>query len=613
MQAMARSTRKSPARSRGARASTNRAATLARGHFLLGAAIGTGMTAKSAARGGADFLLALSAGRFRSMGAPSAACMLALRDSNQLVMEFGCSEVVGATALPVFFGATTLGYRDRIEDLVARIAEAGFHGVTNFPSCVFLDGQFRQFLEERGIGLDAEIELLRIANRRGLMTLGYVHTVAEAQRMAASGVDLINLDFGWNTGGILGVDSSLNLDDAAGAATLLVNAVHAIAPRTRCLIEGGPIVMPEQMDEVCRRANADGYIGGSTIDRLPLESAIEMATAAFKAIGGLRREVVSLRRELAGKAPIDALTGFNERMIRARDRVVVATDSDLPVLIVGEAGSGRSDVGKFIHDSGARRGRKPIVVTCGSGTPEQIELNFFGCAAGAFQGVEKARVGWLELARGSTLVLCDVEKLPLVNQRQLLQAVDAGTFWRRGGTDMIELDVRFVGVSSVDPTSTEQAARFDAAFCNWLDVVRISLPPLREHLEDLPLLAQQILRNQSTHSKARLDPSTFRVLVNHSWPGNLRELRAVLLRSTLAAGNDIVYARDLPSFAKEGETVATGRAAFPSERDWILDALKRHRYRRSETAQFLGLSRKTLYNKICAYELYPEGAKSDRS
>ena len=190
-----------------------------------------------------------------------------------------------------------------------------------------------------------------------------------------------------------------------------------------------------------------------------------MATAAFKAIGGLRREVVSLRRELTGKAPIDALTGFNERMIRARDRVVVATDCDLPVLIVGEAGSGRSDVGKFIHDSGTRQGRKPIVVTCGSGTPEQIELNFFGCAAGAFEGVEKARVGWLELARGSTLVLRDVEKLPLVNQRQLLQAVDAGTFWRRGGgTDMIELDVRFVGVSSVDPTSTEPAAGFDAAF-----------------------------------------------------------------------------------------------------------------------------------------------------
>jgi hypothetical protein len=159
-----------------------------------------------------------------------------------------------------------------------------------------------------------------------------------------------------------------------------------------------------------------------------------------------------------GVALVSAAIIVDAMAFRARDRVVVATDSDLLVLIVGEAGSGRSDVGKFIHDSGTRQGRKPIVVTCGSGTPEQIELNFFGCAAGAFEGVEKARVGWLELARGSTLVLCNVEKLPVVNQRQL----------------------------------------------------------------------------------------------------------------------------------------------------------RRHRYRRSETAQFLGLSRKTLYSKICATELYPESAKSDR-
>src|SRR5258708_14430595 len=146
MRAMARPTRKSPMRPRGARTYTTRAATLARGHFLLGAAIGTGMTAKSAARGGADFLLALSAGRFRSMGAPSAACMLALRDSNQLVMEFGCSEVVGATPLPVFFGATTMGYRDRIEVLVARIAEAGFSGATPFPGLFFSAAHVPPFL-----------------------------------------------------------------------------------------------------------------------------------------------------------------------------------------------------------------------------------------------------------------------------------------------------------------------------------------------------------------------------------------------------------------------------------------------------------------------------------
>src|SRR5882724_2965139 len=121
-------------------------ALLARGHFLLGAAIGTGMAAKAAEHGGADFLLALNAGRFRSMGTPSAACMLALRDSNRMVMDFGRAEILTQTTLPVFFGATTFGAVNSTE-LIEQIVKAGFHGVANFPSCVFLDGRYRQFLE----------------------------------------------------------------------------------------------------------------------------------------------------------------------------------------------------------------------------------------------------------------------------------------------------------------------------------------------------------------------------------------------------------------------------------------------------------------------------------
>src|SRR5688572_11911074 len=107
-----------------------------KGRFLLGAAIGTGMAAKAAERGGADFLLALSAGRFRSMGMPSAACMLALRDSNRMVMEFGRSEILTRTSLPVFFGAAAFG-TDDFAPLMEQITTAGFAGVVNFPSCMF--------------------------------------------------------------------------------------------------------------------------------------------------------------------------------------------------------------------------------------------------------------------------------------------------------------------------------------------------------------------------------------------------------------------------------------------------------------------------------------------
>src|SRR6266850_3926852 len=344
----------------------------ARGSFLLGAAIGTGMAAKAAEHGGADFLLALNAGRFRSMGTPSAACMLALRDSNRMVMDFGQSEILTQTSLPVFFGAAAFGTVD-LTELVDQIANAGFHGVANFPSCVFLDGQYRQFLEETAHGFEREVTLLQVARARGLATLAYVHTVAEASRVAAH-ADIVNLDFGWNMGGSVGVESSLDLNESSTLAAEFVSTVRFTNSKARCVIEGGPIVTAEQMDQVCRSAKADGYVGGSTIDRVPLESAIEMATSAFKIIGGLRRQVDSLEKRLNRKAPVDALTGFSETMERVREQVARAMEIDLPVLIVGEPGTGRRDLAKVIHKARASRGRWLVSAECRGGMNVDMEL-----------------------------------------------------------------------------------------------------------------------------------------------------------------------------------------------------------------------------------------------
>jgi predicted TIM-barrel enzyme len=232
-----------------------------RKRFLLGAAIGTGLAAKAAERGGADFLLALSAGRFRSMGLPSVASLLALRDANRMVMEFGRSEILTQTSLPVFFGAAALATSDP-HTLIDQIATAGFQGVTNFPSCIFLDGQYRRYLEASGLGFSRELELLQAARARGLATLAYVHTLEEAQAAAAS-VDMVNLDLGWNMGGLFGVSSTDDLDQATRLGRAFVESVRNIRPQTRCLMEGGPIVTPDQMDQVCRGARIDGYIGGS--------------------------------------------------------------------------------------------------------------------------------------------------------------------------------------------------------------------------------------------------------------------------------------------------------------------------------------------------------------
>lgn len=528
------------------------------------------------------------------MGTPSAACMLALRDSNRMVMDFAQAEILTQTTLPVFFGATTFGAVDSAA-LIEQIAAAGFHGVANFPSCVFLDGQYRQFLEESGNGFDREVALLQLARDRGLATLAYVHTVREASRVAGH-ADIVNLDFGWNMGGSVGVDSLLDLDQSSALAAEFVCAVHSINAKVRCVIEGGPIVTAEQMDRVCKSAKADGYIGGSTIDRVPLESAIEMATSAFKTIGGLRKQVDSLEKRLNRKSAVEALTGFSDTIERVRDELSRAMDTDLPVLIVGEPGTGRRELAKVIHEARAPKGRWLVTAECRAGAGDDMELKLLGCVASERLRIA-ARAGLLQLARGTTLVLDEVACLDIALQRQLLQAVQTGGFSPRGGTQIIPLNVRFIGIKGPDPAAEPEGRLFDPKFLAWLGVRRIDVPPLRDHLEDLPMIAETMLQSFSNGAGTRLSPSAYRALLGYHWPGNVAELRTVIQAAAGSSPGRIIAERDIASLLTSRRAVSD-RKAFLTEREWILDGLKRNRYRRTETAQFLRLSRKTLYNKI---------------
>ncbi len=527
-----------------------------------------------------------------------------------MVMEFGQAEILTQTSLPVFFGANAVG-SDNLEELVRQIAAAGFHGVANFPSCIFLDGQYRRFLEEAGTGFDHEVALLDAARAQGLSTLAYVHTVDEALRMADH-ADIVNLNFGWNTGGSVGVESFIDLHDSSVLAAKFVSAVRAAHWQTRCVIEGGPIVTPEQMDEVCRFARADGYVGGSTIDRVPLESAIEMATSAFKTIGTLRRHVDSLERRLRRKVTIDALTGFSESMEHAREQMAQAMETVLPVLIVGEPGSGRRELAKAIHEASAPSGRWLVSANCKARSKADMELNLFGSAAGHLPGDGKARVGLLEVARGSTLVLDDVGALNPEVQRQLLQAVQTGGFWRRGGTEIIPLDARFIGLGGFKAAASG-TRRSDTKFLHWLGAIRIDIPPLRERLEDLPMLAEAILRGMANGERRRISPLAYRALLGYDWPGNLAELRSVMRRAAIRAHRGVITDTNVIALLKVRRTAPSDRKSIASPREWILDGLRRNRFRRAESAQFLQISRKTLYNKMRQYGLLNQTPVSRRA
>jgi len=559
--------------------------------FLLGAAIGTGMAARAAERGGVDLLLALNAGRLRSMGAPSAACMLALRDANRLVMEFGTTEILPAASVPVLFGASALGDEDLLA-LVDAVAQAGFQGLVNFPSCLFLDGGYRQHMEDVGLGFEREVEMLKAGRRRGLLTLGYIRTLEEARLMARAGVDLVNIEFGWNMGGTVGVVSTLDLNEVAIEARRIIKAVRKINRHTRCLIEGGPIVTPEQMDEVCEKAGADGYIGGSTIDRVPLESAIELTTNAFKTIGRLRKQVDLLEQQLRRKVAAEALIGLGEGVRRARARVAEAIQGQLPVLIVGEPGTGRDDVARAIHEACVDPSRRMIMIECRSDAQQEIANRLFGTAKSP---------GLLQAAHGSTLVLKDVACLGQELQQRLLQT------WRkvdRSKTDAIS--ARIIGITSFDPS--QHTERYNPELVRWLSAVRIDLPPLRERLEDLPLLIERMLR--SIDDRAALDPSCYRSLLKHQWPGNITELRGVLRKSARGVGHRPILDRDVELLLKPSNPA--DRESFLSERDWVLEGLRRNRFRREETARYLRISRKTLYNKMLRHRLLKAPSESQQ-
>ena len=354
-----------------------------RGRFCVGAAIGTGMAAQSAMRGGADFLLALSAGRMRNIGEPSIAAMLPLLETNALVMSFARQEILPRASVPVFFGAASFHPGLDLEALVAEIAAAGFCGIANFPTAILIDGAYRQFLEDAGLGFNRELELLEIARRRGLATLAYTHTLDEACAAAERGLDLINIDLGWNMGGVLGVDSDLRIEDAALMANTIARAVHAASPDTLCVVEGGPIVNPRQLEEVCQIARVDGYIGGSTIDRVPSESAIEAVTAAFKAIGALHQRLDGLERwRDRGAFPL-ALWGRSPAAEGAREMFARLVATDHPVLVVGEPGSGRRNIARALHAASPRRSRNLVSLSCREPAPGRLRLDLFGCMAGA--------------------------------------------------------------------------------------------------------------------------------------------------------------------------------------------------------------------------------------
>ena len=251
---------------------------------IIGAGAGTGISAKFAERGGADLILIYNSGRYRMNGYGSNAGLLPIGDANAIVMDMGERDVLPVVRdTPVIAGVNGTDPTRLMPVFLDKIVAAGFSGVINFPSHGFIDGQYRQSLEETGFGYDKEVDMIRMAREKDIFTLAYCYDIDAVGEMTRAGVDVVVAHMGLTTGGSIGAtgDYTKSLDDCVALTGEMMSLARSIRSDVIVLTHGGPIETPQDADSVMSATGAQGFIGASTMERLPTEIAIEQTVRGF--------------------------------------------------------------------------------------------------------------------------------------------------------------------------------------------------------------------------------------------------------------------------------------------------------------------------------------------
>lgn len=253
------------------------------GH-IIGASVGSGMTAKLAALGGADLLMVLSAGKYRIMGRSSFASYFCYGNNNDQVMEMGTREIfpIIRDSIPLLFGIMATDPTIQMYDYLNQIKASGFSGIVNFPTVSLIDGNFRNALEQDGNTYNREIATIRLANHIGLFTMAFVTNPDEAERMLNAGADVICLHLGLTKGGILGAKKYISLGEAKNLMNDVFSICKAKNPDVIRMIYAGPATTLSDMHYLYKNTDCQGYIGGSTFDRIPIENSVLETVKAFK-------------------------------------------------------------------------------------------------------------------------------------------------------------------------------------------------------------------------------------------------------------------------------------------------------------------------------------------
>ena len=269
-------------------------AQVAQGKPIIGAGAGTGLSAKFAEVGGADLIIIYNSGRYRMAGHGSLSGLLAFGDANQIVYEMGEREVLPVVKdTPVVAGVNGTDPLRQVPHFLARLDALGFSGINNFPTVGLIDGRFRAELEATNLGFYREVEMIRTAHQMGFFTIVYVFTPEESAQMARAGADCIIAHMGLTVGGSIGLSReggvAMTLAEAPARVQAIGEAAWAVNRDTLLVSHGGPIATPDDARYVQERTDAVGFVGASSMERLPVETAIADTVRQFKSLPVRRR------------------------------------------------------------------------------------------------------------------------------------------------------------------------------------------------------------------------------------------------------------------------------------------------------------------------------------
>jgi DNA-binding NtrC family response regulator len=320
------------------------------------------------------------------------------------------------------------------------------------------------------------------------------------------------------------------------------------------------------------------------------------------------REVKQLRRQLRDHGAFGAMIGSSPSMRKVYQVVEQAAPTSASVLIWGESGTGKELVAKTIHQLSPRAQMPFVPINCAAIPETLLESEIFGHEKGAFTGAVDRREGCFELADRGTLFLDEIAEMTPATQVKLLRVLQERSFRRIGGRNEQQVDVRVIAATNVVPSDAVRTSKLREDLYYRLNVFAIELPPLRQRKEDLPLLIQAFLGEFNARNNKKVsavEPSAMRVLEQYAWPGNVRELRNVIERAVILASGEFIEVKHLPPLVTESPDVAKptlsltpGTTVEEAERRLILMTLEHTRDNKTRAAEILGISLKTLHNKL---------------